>query len=174
MRSIPKWPGYFADEQGNIYSLKVRCWGDKPTQPRKLKPIISSGFGYHVVTLFRDGKSSQMKIAVLVLGTFVGPRPKGMWACHGSKGYLVDTLDNLCWNTPKHNALDRIRDGTMLTGEKNHNHKLNELQVRIIRKAYAWHGVNGLTTTQLAEIFGVTFPHINSILLRKTWKWLKS
>lgn len=164
MRPIPNHPNYFADEIGNIYSTNPYHHRNDQ-EPRLLKQTIQDG--YRFVSLRRGGKRP---VHQLILETFVGPRPRGMLACHGGNGLSDNSLKNLYWATPSRNCKeDRVRDGTNMNGEKNHQAKLSAIQVRIIRKVYGQKGKRGLSQPGLAKIFNVTQATISSIIRGKTW-----
>jgi hypothetical protein len=185
MKPIPGFPGYFADEAGNIYSTHPLHWGKERT-PKKLKSYLWNRkfkFGktrYRCIQLQRDGKSIHCYIYKLVLLTFVGPCPDGMEACHGPNGSLDDSLTNLCWGTREQNqGPDRRRDGTSnknsvpprpKRGEEQLFHKLTNANVEYIREHYSARGKNGPDCYQLAEMFTVSPSTINRIILRQTWK----
>lgn len=172
LKPIPEFPDYLASDDGEIWSMKI--WGShsprakKPTEPRKIKAKINTR-GRRVVCLRRNGKPVHTPIAPLILSAFVGSRPPRMFACHGPNGLSDDSLLNLYWATQSQNVMDKYRDGTMICGERHRCAKLNPLKVRIIRKSYAPHGQFGLSSRELAEIFGVTFHAIDMVLKRKTW-----
>lgn len=63
--------------------------------------------------------------------------------------------------------MNRARDN--YRGERNAMARLTREQVQEIRRRYARGSV---THAQLAEEFGVTRPHISSIVRRKFWPWL--
>lgn len=167
LTQIPKFDDYFVDADSNVYRVK------------KLKKHFRSANNYKYLAVHMCNKDGQfnVKISVIMLTTFVSPRPEGMFACHGIKGSLVDTLDNLYWATPKQNMADKYRDGTQQLGEKCPNSKLNELQVRIIRRAYVKRKSRhistidsfGLSGVQLAKIFNVDPSVIYDIIHRKIW-----
>jgi hypothetical protein len=170
MKPIPNFTGYFADENSNIFSMKPHggnCGkGAKPpSEPRRLKPTKDTG-GYFLVRLYRDGKQFNRKVARLMLETFVGPRPEGMEACHNNGIRTDDRCENLRWDTPKNNHADKKLHGTLANGEKNGLSKLNETQVRVIRRCCEL----GMAQRETAKIFGVCQPTIGSIVRRETWK----
>lgn len=76
-------------------------------QKRKKTPTHA----YAVVTLSRDGVPDTRPVHLLVLETFVGPRPPGGWGRHGPIGISDNGVWNLSWGTPSDNAYDRVRDG---------------------------------------------------------------
>lgn len=100
---IPGFPGYRINHQCEVLSMKQ---GD----PKVMKSWVADG--YRRIMLRRDGQYVNCKIAVLMLTTFVEPRPEGMEACHGPGGGLDDRLSNLRWDTPSENGLDQVRHGT--------------------------------------------------------------
>lgn len=181
LKPIPGFPDYFIDKQSNVYSMKP-CGGNNgigakpPDNPRLLSKnyVGQSNMRYYAVSLRKNHKRYSRKISTIMLETFVSPRPKGMWVGHGPKGSLVDTLDNLYWVTPTQNALDKIRDGTMTNGGKNGMSELNELQVRVIRRAYSPRNGDGVNSVQLAHVFNVAESTILAVTNRVTWKHLKS
>lgn len=171
LKPIPGFPNYFASENGEIYSMKPSgdSRANRPEKPRLLKKALSSNRYYHVI-LRKDGKSISKNIAELVLSAFVSSRPLGYFACHGTDGMRVDSLSNVYWASPRQNNLmDRLRDKTECRGAKHWNAKLNNMQVRVIRRAYSWRSKSGLSGAQLANIFNVSTPTISDIVTHKRW-----
>ena len=168
MKPIPHWPDYFADVLGFIYSMKAWPWNTKlPQRPRKLKSRESSG--HHYIYLSRNGQLYQVPVGRLILETFVGPCPEGMECCHGSKGKLDDSLDNLCWATHKKNmGEDTLRDNVRARGEKNGHAKLNCEKVLWARSQ-----AGKMMQKQIAKKLGVAQSTIAMIVTRRTWAWLK-
>ena len=171
MKPIPTYPDYFATDDGTIWSMKpMGNNSNPPTTPRKMKKWFHPDRKRFVVTLHLGHKERPETVARLVLMAFMGLPPAGMIACHGTMGRSVDSLKNLYWGTySQNNGDDRRRDGTMVRGENHHNSRLNELQVRIIRRAYSRHGKNGISGTSLAHIFNVTDATINRVIKRECW-----
>jgi len=106
------------------------------------------------------------KISYLVLLTFVGERPKDCQVCHNDGNPSKDNLSNLRWDTPKNNIADRNIHGTMLYGESNCNSKLNDLQVRIVKRYPVYRGSH----THLSEYFNVSRPQISNIIHGRQWQ----
>lgn len=174
MRPIPNFPGYFATEDGKIYSTLT--WGGHGNRrrgqesPRELRPGRIGGGRFHV-TLFRHGLRHQRFVHRLILETFVGPCPVGMICCHGPAGRGDHSLNNLEWGTQKKNCgPDKIRDGKDIHGEEHKLSKLNELKVRIIRRAYSNRGRDGISGVELGRIFGVTRKNICEITRQRSWR----
>jgi hypothetical protein len=170
MKEIPEHPGYFVDEQGNVFSVKSSASDGKGT--RTLHPLKKFIWNRYQAVLFCEkGKEKKHKVAYLVLITFVGPRPFDQVIRHGANGILDDSLQNLCWGTRHENEQDKRRDGTYQIGEGNPRAKANEIQVRIIRRAYSPHGRDGgFSARELSKIFGFNEGLIQHIATRRTWK----
>lgn len=66
---------------------------------------------YTSVTLTENDRSIKAGVHVLILMTFVGPKPIGTQACHIDDVRRNNTLENLKWGTPKENQADSIRNG---------------------------------------------------------------
>jgi len=85
----------------------VRHW-----QGKLLKPRIGSG-GYALVSLYHAGRVIHPRIHVLVLETFVGPRPAPDYdCCHNDGNAANNSLCNLRWDTRRENHADLVRHGT--------------------------------------------------------------
>jgi hypothetical protein len=156
IKEIPNFPNYFVDIYGNIYRKK------KGGQLRQLNPTLCDN--YRIVRLYKDKQAIFKKVSVLVLETFVSPRPEGMVACHGVKGKLDDSLSNLSWGTySKNNGEDKRRDNHVscikLTGE----------QVKEIRELYK---LGNITYLELSKRFNISDTNIGNIITRKNWVWL--
>lgn len=173
LKPIPNYPDYFADKNGNVWSIKLPHSGKrKLDKPRMLKQDASTI--YRTVVLMRNKKRATRLVHQIILETFISPRPDGMWACHGVGGKQCNSVDNLYWATPSQNlGEDKLRDGTLLRGEKNHCAKLNNLQVRIIRRAHelgkSKKRHDGITMRYLAKTFGVSQRTIYDIVNMVKW-----
>lgn len=75
---------------------------------------------------------------------------------------------HLRWATSKENHSDKIGHGTMNYGERCGAAKLTKEDIRQIR---ALEGK--MLHREIAELFGVSRPHVSEILARKTWCWLE-
>jgi hypothetical protein len=104
-------------------------------------------------------------VHLLVLETFAGRRPLGMQACHNDGNSHNNALQNLRWDTPSANHLDKIRHGTIARGERNGFAKLSSDDVAAIRLALA----SGIGPTELARRYGLSRKHVQSIKRREVW-----
>ena len=87
--------------QVRSYAAKGRCGGRRRETSVLLKPSVNGG-GYLTVSV--GGK--QHSVHSLVLRAFVGPRPPGMFGCHGDGHCQNNMVTNLRWDTPQANADD--------------------------------------------------------------------
>jgi len=141
----------------------------RPLKGSLLKPGVHRQ-GYLFVILFKEGKRKYCTVHRLVAIAFLGQQPEGHVVCHGSKGIKCNEATNLSWGTYKQNSgPDRLRDGTDKRGEKHHNAKLNEMQVRVIRRLLE---SKSMTQKEIAAIFGVTQSTIGYIKKGKRWQHL--
>ena len=166
-RPIPCFSRYRASKDGHIWSClkprggigewhKLSGWRNKD--------------GYQCVDMIDDkGKQRSRAVHVLILETFVGPRPHGMEACHEDGQPQNNWLGNLRWDTHQANMHDAIRHGTFKTNVQrgsNHGHaKLTETNIPEIRKLI----LGGARYTEIAKSYGVARHQIYAIARGKTW-----
>jgi hypothetical protein len=125
-------PAYQVSNLGNIKRIAHvgfhKRYGNRNFQERMLKPAKNND-GYLRLNI---GKKHKF-VHVIVLESFVGPRPKGMQVCHNNGKPDDNRLENLRWDSPKNNVQDRKKHGTYQYGEKNHQFKYSkELKQEII------------------------------------------
>lgn len=159
MKQIPGFPKYKITRGGEVWSIRGK------------KFLIQkvTMYGYREITLCKHGKKHSKKVHRLVLETFIGPCPKGMQACHNNGVKQDNRLENLRWDTGKNNELDKVRHGTALFGEKRHNAKLTEQDVKMIIYMY---GTGLITQQEIAGVYSITQANVSTIVLKKSWKYL--
>ena len=75
-----------------------------------LKPTLRNG--YYEVSPSIDGVAELVRVHVLVLETFKGPKPEPlMVARHYDDNRLNNRIENLSWGTHSENAYDKVRNG---------------------------------------------------------------
>lgn len=102
-----------------------------------------------------------------------GEIPKGLVLRHLCNNAWCVNVEHLKVGTQKENYQDMVNCGRGLkgkknlkiSGEKNHNHRLLEEQVKEIY-------LSKLNNKKLAEIYGVSNVNIGYIKNKKQWKWL--
>lgn len=159
MTEIPGYPGYCADESGEIYSVKSG-------RPRRLSKRKHNGY-FRVHVTPKDGRGEVSPyVHTLVLTTFVGKRPPGLVCRHLNGNALDNRLSNICWGTQKENMHDEIRHGTaacLRHGEQANATKLTSDEVRDIRILYR----EGHSQYELAGAFSVSQRHVSDIVRYK-------
>lgn len=135
-KEIPGHPGYEASSHGRIKSMS-RVLIDKngkkrPWKERILKPQRGSGPLYYLGV--RLGAVPPKTIHVLVLLTFVGPRPRGFVGCHNDGNPTNCKLSNLRWDSRSGNESDKAAHGTRRLGQMNQNAKLTDAQAASIKR----------------------------------------
>lgn len=166
-KDIPGFPGYRVGADGSVWS----CWFVPGGQQRAVmldrwRELKPSGL-YKLVTLSRDGKLFYRKVHILVLEAFVGPRPKGMLACHfPDRDPANCRLDNLRWDTRRENQNDMIKHGTVRKGGSLPWTKTTAEKVIEIRRRKAL----GDSYEKLAADFGMSKGAIAHIVKRRSWR----
>lgn len=123
--------------------------------------------GYRQVNLQVGGKQTQRRVCVLVAAAFIGPRPHGQETMHINGDATDDRAANLRYGTPKENAADRERHGTVLKGEKVPWSRLTEADVREL--------LTGRERTEVAAArLGVHPGHVNNIRRGVRWAHVKT
>ena len=135
------------------------------TNERILKSLLC-GSEYHRVGLCKKLELKCLLIHRLVAIAFI-PNPKNKPQVNHKNGIKKDNrIDNLEWVTCSENHKHAFATGlkTGVRGEKNHLAKLNDFQVRVIKKS------EGLKHKELAKIFNVSYFAIKSIRSGMNWK----
>ena len=110
-RAIPGFLGYECSDFGRVRSFKRRGKGGLTNIPHIMTKSNRPN-GYRFVTLSREGKIYPKSVHILVMLTFVGPRPKGMEIAHNNGDRADNALLNLRYCTKIENEMDKIRHGT--------------------------------------------------------------
>jgi hypothetical protein len=173
-KAIPGHFGYEVSNEGRVRSIAREAFSRKINAMRKLKgcdmkPIKSGAKGqYLAVTLGNPRR--RVFIHVLVLESFVGPRPNLHDACHQDGNPINNRLENLRWDTRSENIRDAVDHGRWKNrwncGEAHHNSKLSSSSVATIRERRAM----GEKLRVLAADFHVTHAAISAICSGRTWK----
>lgn len=162
---------YFISKIGMVYKCDREDYylrlGVK-TKRIKYGGLLKEHFrrGYPSVTLFNGRKHKHETIHRLVASHF-NEKQTGKDFINHENGIKTDSYyKNLSWCTPKENHDHAIRTGLDkgIVGENNSNSKLNELQVRIIRRL-----IGNLYQREIAEIFNIKQTIVSKIKLRQLW-----
>jgi hypothetical protein len=140
----------------------------KPLKGKLLKQYAHPKKIYIKVWLSKEGQKRNWDVHRLVAFAFLGSPPEGHIVCHGPKGRRCNEVANLYWGTYKqNNGPDMLRDGTLQHGEKSNFAKLNEMQVRVIRRLLE---SKSMTQKEIGDIFGVKQVSISKIKVGMTWR----
>ena len=85
---------------------------------------------YLSVMFSRGGKQKRVRVHVVVLEAFVGPRPVGMEGCHNNGDAFNNHVENLRWDTKVANAQDSLAAGTNRNASKTHCKRGHEFTPR--------------------------------------------
>jgi len=182
-KTIPDFCFYEVSNLGRVRSIS-RIIAQK--QPRYGNMIIERHFKskilspcklsekgknpHYTVTICRDALKYKFLVHRLVLLAFIGECPAGMECCHNDGNGLNNNLDNLRWDTPSNNQLDRHKHGTHWSphyiGSTHPRALLNENKIIEIRKMHS----NGILLRKIAEYYKVKISTIRNVIKRKTWK----
>lgn len=127
-KDISGFRGYKVGDDGSVWTQWERGPGAGLSDRWKRMTLVKTAKGYWQVTLTADGKQRARQVHRLVLLAFSGHPPtykdhrgiiRTMIACHGPRGKDDNSLSNLTWGTHQKNSKDdKIRDGTLLGGER--------------------------------------------------------
>lgn len=103
---------YKVSDLGRVRSVDRTDLRGRVLLGRLLRPQVLDDAGRIGVCLSREGTKRTVRISVLVLESFVEPRPDGLVCCHNDGDLNNNSLGNLRWDTSSANALDAVRHGT--------------------------------------------------------------
>lgn len=182
-KGIPGYEFYEVSNLGNIRSLdrilpqKQPRYGDMiiyrkfKSKALKLCKLSQKGkYPHWTVTLCNNTLKRKFLVHRLVLLAFTGECPSGMECCHNDGNGLNNRLDNLRWDTPRNNQLDRKKHGTdwapIYKGSKHPRAILNEETIKDIRASKS----NGISATKLSEKFRIAVGTVHNIISRRSWR----
>ena len=173
--SIPGYEGYYeASNLGRVKSVeRVIHRSDgrtTPVQEAILTPQLNNQTGYQQVILRRNGERSGCRIHSLVALVFIGSKPVDKEVAHNNGNSIDNSLCNIRYATRKENAEDRIRHGTSARGSQATNVKLDELNVRAIKRFLS---EGNTPQSVIAKRYGVSQSTISYIRSGRNWGWLE-
>lgn len=175
IKPIPNFIGYYADDDGKIYSKWRRAKGGvrgakeigdelKEMKQQKIPKC------YPIISLYKNKKQHVLLVHRLVAQTFLENPKKLPLVMHLDDNKQNNILSNLKWATYSENiksAFDKGRK-TVLKGEKNKSSKLNEKQVRVIKYLKK---INNISQSAVANIFKVHQSTISNIWNGRRNSW---
>ena len=154
---IPNWEDYHGSNFGRVKSCKRG-------KVKIMKPSLIR-HGYLRVDLYKDGRQKCFLVHRLVAELFIA-NPEGKPEVNHLDGdKLNNHVSNLEWTTSRENTQHALASRLSPLGEDRTQAKLTNKQVVFIRN-----NPDGLTTVELAEMFGVCDETISKIQLGKRYK----
>ncbi len=174
-KTIPGWPNHQVSSGGRFRKKACRDGRGYLQRAHMLKVHVQkydkAGHLRSFVCLYDRGRHKNLSAGVLVLTTFVGPKPtKKSVARHLDDDITNNNLSNLIWGSQKDNVADAIRNGKRITyGENVCTAKLSVADVQCIRATCRpWSRKFGVRV--LAKQYGVDESTIASVVSAKSWK----
>lgn len=137
IRPIPEFEGYFAGEDGNIYSNRPRA-REVGLQPvRKLNPGIQTSGKYYIVNIKKneDDKYKSQRVHRLVCMAFHGvPIDHKATVSHINGNWRNNKPENLIWESMSDNHSRKKDHGTDDIGFKNSRASIDLKTLKEIRR----------------------------------------
>lgn len=119
--AVPGYEGcYEVSDQGQVRSLDRRSTRGAHSVLARGRVLTPKFTPYPTVSLWLDGRQYTRRVHTLVAEAFIGPRPPGMYVCHGNGDETDNRLENLRYDTPSANELDTVRHGRHSEARKTH------------------------------------------------------
>lgn len=159
---------YEVSDCGNVRSLDREHLTNNKFGPMvrhrkgKLLSRTIGNDGYVQVRLCRDGNAKTLRLARVVLSSFIGVDDKRVEACHLDHDRKNNKLGNLAWGTRQENEDQKSSSGNRPRNTVN-NLTCNDVQrIRVLRN-------EGLTLKDIGALVGTHFTNVSLILRGKTW-----
>jgi hypothetical protein len=168
---IKGWPGYFAGNDGKIYSAHsgtfkpVAEWeaGRPRCRYRKVTLYRTRVRRIHGMGRVRDRQKRNFAVHMLVAAAFIGRRPRSTSQARHKDGDRNNNVPgNLKWGTKRQNERDKIEHGTAPRGENNGRSKVSAEHVEAIRTSL-------LPDVSLASIYHLSRRQIARIRAGESW-----
>lgn len=166
-RTCPSYPGYSASTDGEIFShwkrLGLGPGGGSRCEVRmdffkKLRAWQGRG-GYLYVSCKKTSGAQSESVHAMVADAFYGPRPAGFHVRHKDGVIHNVTAANLCYGTPKENADDKVKHGTVLLGNAHQNTVHSDAMIFALRNKL----LNGASVAEVAAEFSMTSNYVTRI-----------
>jgi len=174
-KEIPGYEGcYECSESGQIRSIENRKFGlfgkskipHYKTYGGNLRKQHWHDKTYYTIKLSKDNKTKTYSVHRLIALAFI-PNPDSKPCINHIDGNPRNNcIDNLEWCTHSENNLHAYRTGLLKSGEEHHYAKLNDFQVRVIRKT------SDISQSEIGKIFNVTQGTISNIKLFNSRKYI--
>ena len=123
--------------------------------------------GYRTCALWLGNRQHTRLVHRLVASAFYGPCPEGYEVNHKNLDKADNQPGNLEYLTRSENLRHRSLAGIQ-RGAANHQAKLNEATILVIRRRHA----DGEGYKNLGRAYGVSWEAIRNIIKRRSWAWV--
>ncbi len=160
IREIPGEPGFFAREDGTIWTeWQNRARGRIKANWQRAQKFVSvvigpNSMGYVQTRLW----TGHRYVHIIMLEAFVGPCPWNMECCHEDGNPANNALTNIRWDTSQANTADCRRHGRLTGGviDKAHHWNKNNGKLAFCREAILRMLAEGRTYRDIADSFDVS------------------
>lgn len=121
-------------------------------------------YGYPKTCLSAHSEQVEFTVHTLVAAAFIGPRPHGLQINHIDGDKANNRPANLEYVTPLENSSHAAKIGLYPLGERNGRAKLNEWQVRVIKRLPP-----SMSQRKIARLFGVERKAVGRIRKGENW-----
>jgi hypothetical protein len=152
-------------------SSEGRIRRTKPAQGTRVGRILATPIGrrgYRQVTIRVGERQRELYVHSLVATTFLGPRPPGQDVNHMDGDKLNNRASNLEYVSRRENLNHASKLGLLRVGEAFGRSPLKDDDILTIRKLAL-----SMRVGVIAKMFGVSYPTVYDIVLRKTWKHVR-
>jgi len=174
-KEIPGYEGlYIISNYGRCKRIAPRRNG-RPLPDKILKQSKAGWQGKYLSYNLSDefGKVKVAYVHRAVIMTFLGPPPTYTHQVNHIDGDKHNNhIDNLEWATPTENQQHRYTVlGQSQTGEDNPANKYSE---KLVRRVLDMYSEKKYTQRYIAEVTGIDYRYVNSIVLGRAWSHLST
>ena len=174
LRAIPHFPGYLADNFGQIWSTKIKLRGSGNVggwthgAPRLMSPH-SDRYGYPRVRMMHETrKAKPYLVSRAVAAAFYGDMPSGLQTAHLNGNKADNRPNNLAYVTAQTNIDHRELHGTTARGDLSpHSKWSDEFWCKIIAQVHS-----GISVKSIVETYGVGMSTVYVVLSGRSRKHL--
>lgn len=166
-RKIPGFSRYSVSERGDV-RRDVMVHRSPPGQCS----AVPNDRGYIKTSLTGDdGRHRTITVHTLVALAFLGPRPPGLFICHGDQDRTNNHHRNLRYDTPRANTRDTMLVGAHCHGASHPHAKLSDDKAKEI---IALCRRGELTQAQIGARYGVSQRAVWNVLHGVRWKHIQA
>lgn len=158
-KTIPNHPGYFAGDDGEIYSSLRKGKPRNFNSLRKLKSNIQSSGRYYIVAIKTGNKFKTQRVHRLICSSFHGIPTAKQAVSHLDGNWKNNKPENLKWESYSENNNRKKEHGTDDIGIKNSRAKIDLITLKEIRKLLN----EGKTHQLIGDKFGLNRVFITKI-----------